>query len=234
MNPFQGKSLLAASLCLMFLFTGCSEIAKKKEFSEGYIEYNVEYDDSLQPPTYSANMRPNKMIIKFKDSNTINKIEGMSGAFSFTFIQNKQNQKAYILIKLLNKKLFYQEPLTPNTFPFAYNDSPLFTIQKSNEPEEFMGYTCQRALACYKDSIHQPFSILYTNEIGVSNPNSNSPFQEIDGIMLKFSAIMFNQKMNITASTIRGVKLSDDEFLIPPGYEEVGLDVVKDVIDLLK
>lgn len=212
----------------------CGQVMKPKNFAEGYIEYSIEYDDSLQPQNFNASMRPNKMIIKFKDSNTINKIEGLSGAFSFAFIQNNQTQKAYILIKLLNKKLYYQEDLIPNVFPFAYNNMPSFTLHKLPEIEEHMGYSCNRAIACYNDSIHQPFTILYTKEIGIANPNANTPFQEIDGIMLKFSAIMFSHKMNVQASTIKAASISDEEFVIPRDYEEVGLDVVKDVIDLLK
>lgn len=233
-NSFSNVFHLSIVLLLALLLTSCGRVIKPQNFAEGYIEYSIEYDDSLQPQNFNANMRPNKMIIKFKDSNTINKIEGLSGAFSFAFIQNNQTQKAYILIKLLNKKLYYQEDLTPNAFPFAYNNMPKFTLHKLTEVEEFMGYSCKRAIACYSDSTLKPFNVLYTNEIGISNPNANTPFHDIDGIMLKFSAIMFNHKMNVQASTIKAASIPDEEFFIPRDYEEVGIDVVKDVIDLLK
>jgi hypothetical protein len=234
--PRRGVLLSLISLILLgiLLLSSCKELAKTKDLSEGFIEYNIEYFDTVLQNSYNANMRPNKMVIKFKDSNTINKIEGLSGAFTFAFIQNKQGQKAYTLIKLLNKKLFYQEPLLPNTLPFAYSDMPEFSITYTDEVINMLGFNCHKAIGHFRDSLSTPFEILYTKEINVNNPNANSPFEEIDGVLLKFTAIMFGHKMNVQASNIKSLKISDEEFVIPTGYEEVGLDVVKDVIDLLR
>jgi hypothetical protein len=213
--------------------TSCDR-SVKKHFCEGYIEYAIEYDDSIAPPKFNANMRPDKMVIKFKNNNTINKIEGLSGAFSFAFIQNKQDETAYLLIKLLNKKLFYKEALTPEKYPFAFNEMPKLTIEETNRKEQLLGYNCNVAIGRFDDPQHKPFYIYYTQEINIANPNSNTPFEVIDGVMLKFTTIMFGQKMNILASSVKQTKVSDEDFVIPRDYEEVDVDVVKDVVELLQ
>lgn len=215
------------------VFSSCTEGAKKHGIKQGYIEYDITYND-LVPSKYGANMRPTKMVVKFKDNNTINRIEGLSGAFSFAFIQNMQTQTTYTLIKILNKKLYHLEPIDTVKYPFAYADMPNFTIQKTGETEKFLGFLCYRARVVYADTLYQPFEILYTKEIGVQNPNWNTPFEGIDGIMLKFSAVMFNQNMNIVASVIKSTKISDEDFIIPPDYEKVEQSTVEDVITLLK
>lgn len=233
-NRYLGISKLLLALGVLLMFESCSDTAVKKHFGEGYIEYAIEYDDSTIAPKFNPSMRPSKMVIKFKDNNTINKIEGLSGAFSFAFIQNKQQEKAYMLIKLLNKKLYYQEPLVDSTYPFAYHDMPRFCIEKTDRVEEVLGYQCNVALATFDDTLHKPFFIYYTDEIDIANPNAYTPFEVIEGVMLKFTSIMFGQKMNIVASSVKKANISDNEFAIPIEYEEVGLEVVKDVVELLR
>ncbi|MDX9771275.1 MAG: hypothetical protein RBT19_12995 [Tenuifilaceae bacterium] len=231
---YLGILLLPLAIGVLFGLESCSDSVVKKHFCEGYIEYAIEYDDSIIAPRFNPSMRPSKMVIKFKDNNTINKIEGLSGAFSFAFIQNKQQERAYMLIKLLNKKLYYQEPLQENSYPFAYQDMPKFTIEKTDRVEEYLGYQCNVAVATFDDTLHNAFNIYYTQEIDIAKPNANTPFEVIDGVMLKFTSIMFGQKMNIKASAVKQAKVSDDEFVIPLEYEQVGLEVVKDVVELLR
>lgn len=230
-----GRKRLPTFLLLLTLTLtiGCSRITHK-DFSEGYIEYAIEFEDSVVISKFNANMRPNKMVIKFKDNNTINKVEGLSGAFSFAFIQNKKSNKAYTLIKLLNKKLYYQETLEQDSYPFAYSEMPEFTITKTNETTDYLGYKCSVAKATFTDSINAPFNIYYTNEIRIPTPNVNTPFNEIEGVMLKFSTVLLNQRMSVSAISIKSSKISDDEFFITPDHEEVGLDVLNEIIELLK
>lgn len=215
------------------LLVGCIDKTPSKNFTEGYIEYSIEYEDD-QPSKYGNNLRPTKMVVKFKNNNTINKIEGLSGAFSFAFIQNLETQTNYTLVKLLNKKLFYQEPIVDGSYPFAYHEMPSLTFNFTNEETEILGFDCRKVIATYNDSLQKSFEILFTNEISVNVPNFNSPFDTIEGVMLKFSAIIFNQKMKITASNVRSSKISDDDFTIPSDYEEIDHETLKDIIALLQ
>lgn len=230
-----GKKILPAFFLMLtlILINGCSRIAQK-DFSEGYINYAIEFEDSVAVSIFDANMRPDRMVIKFKDNNTINKVEGLSGAFSFAFIQNKKDNKAYTLIKLLNKKLFYQEALKSNSYPFAYRKMPEFIITKTTDSIEYLGYNCCVAKATFTDSTKAPFDIYYTNEISISSPNSNTPFHQIEGVMLKFSTVLFDQRMDVWATTIKSSKISSDEFIITPDYEEIGDDVLNELIELIK
>lgn len=229
----SNKTLLLV-LLLPLLYSSCKEGLISKNFDEGYIEYSIVYDDSILAPKFNPSMRPDKMVIKFKNNNTINKIEGLSGAFSFAFIQNKEDQNSYLLMKLLNKKLYYKEPLLPNSYPFVYREMPAISITKTNKTEKVLGYQCKVAVATFADTLHKPFNVYYTNEINIANPNANTPFEEIDGVMIKFTSIMFGHKMIIQANSIRKSKVSNEEFQIPTEYEQIDMDVVKDVIELLK
>ena len=90
------KLFIVVSLILI-LNNSCKEIKHKDRIREGYIEYNIEYlDDSLD--SFMIGLLPKKMTVKFKNNNTINKIEGFSGIVSFTHIQNFREKKNITLV----------------------------------------------------------------------------------------------------------------------------------------
>jgi hypothetical protein len=206
---------------------------KDQMLREGIIEYSVTYLDE-DSSKYDPNIRPDRMVVRFKDNNTVNRIEALSGAFSFAFIQDLDSKTSTTLVKILNKKLFYQEPLQENRYHFAYQAMPSMTIEKVDEKENFLGFNCKKALATFNDSTSYSFEILYTDDIVVNMPNHNTPFEAIDGIMLKFSVIMFNQKMDIAATTVKPARLAKDEFIIPLEYEEVNYETMMELIYLFQ
>jgi hypothetical protein len=233
LKVFRAQVGFAVVLFLAIVMVACNGLNFNNDFSEGYIEYAIEYDESI-PFKYDSKLRPTKMVIKFKDGNTINRIEGFSGSLSLAFVQNIETQQNYTLIKVFSKKLFYQEPIKSDTYPLAYASLPKLTITKSNEDVNFLGLKCISAIASSTDSILLQFPILYTNELAISNPNFNSPFEDVEGVMLKFSVTLFNQKMNISATSIKHAKISDDEFTVPKDYEEVDYVTLMDLLELLQ
>jgi len=230
---FTYQNFFVFTLLLLFVLNSCDSARKPKNFKEGVIEYQISYLDSL-PPKYDPSLRPDKMIIKYKENCTMNRIEGLSGRVSFTFIQNYSNQTITSLIKLMNKKLYYQESINPGQYPAAYSEMPRIQVEELNETEQFMGYTCFKALATFQDSSASSFEVLYTKEICIENPNQNTPFESIDGVMLKFGAKLFEQNMRISAVSIKPGKVSKDDFLIPQDYESVTKETIYDVIYLMK
>jgi hypothetical protein len=224
--------LVVLSFFTSLILIGCKN-TDLKNLNEGYIEYSIEYNQD-EPTSYANKLKPSLMVVKFRENNTVNQIEGLSGAVSFAFIQDIEAQKTYTLIKLFSKELVYEEVIRADSYPFAYLDMPKFTIQHIDETEEFLGVNCKKAHITFIDTLLHPFEILYTQDLSIENPNFNTPFEEIDGVMLKFSVILFNQKMKIVATRIKGAKISADEFKVPAYYEKIDQETVKDVITLLQ
>lgn len=229
------KIILLGSIVFgsIILLNSCAELGKEKLFSEGLIEYSITYDDSA-PLKYDPSLRPDKMIIKYKDSNMLNRIEGLSGAVTFSLIQNYEDKRNITLIKLMNKKLYYEEPMVDGEFPPTFSEMPEIAIVKTDEQEKFLGFTCSKAVATFLDSTNVSFDILYTKDVAIENPNRNTPFEEIDGVMLKFRVKLYDQNMIVTAVNVKSTKISSDEFVIPPEYERVTKETIYDVIYLLK
>ena len=177
---------------------------------------------------------PNKFTIKFKDNNLSNKIEGMSGSVNLTFIKNVDDQAFIFLVNIWNKKLYYQDSLIKKYLPQTYPGMESLSIEKTNEVVEYNGYKCKKAIAHFQDSTNLSFEILYTNEIYITNPNINTPFETIDGVMLKFSVKLNKYLMNLSASSISQEDISMDEFKLPNGYEKVSKRTIEDLVSLMQ
>lgn len=212
---------------------GCSRTHPDKLFNEGTIEYSIQFEGN-DNNKLNSNMLPNKLTIKFRNNNTSNKIEGLLGNVNLTFINNVDNNTFIVLVNLWSKKLFYQDSLLKEKLPNAYAGMPTISIEKTNEKVLFKGYNCKKAIAHYKDSSNYSFDILYTNDININNPNANTPFEDIDGVMLKFSIKFDKYLMSITSSSIKAETISMDEFTLPAGYEKVSKRTIEDLVSLMQ
>lgn len=220
-------------LIIAIVFLSCGKSRSKKNFNEGTIEYsiNVEGADKAKISNYSI---PSKFIVKFRDNNTSNRIEGMSGSVNLTFIKNIDEQTFIVLVNLWNKKLYYQDSLIKRYLPETYPGMELLVIDKTEETLEYNGYKCKKAVAHFKDSSNLSFDILYTNDINIANPNADTPFEPIDGVMLKFSVKLNKYLMNLTATTIKQEDIPMAEFELPEGYEKVTKRTIEDLVSLMQ
>ncbi len=220
-------------LVILLSSSCCTRSNLKKEFTKGYIEYSISYDQTT-PLKIDADLLPKVMLIKFYDNSILNKVEAFSGSVSLTYIINKELQKNITLVKLMNKKLYYEETIIEGKFPLSYNEMPGIEITKTDKTLNINGFHCNHAIGTLQDSTHYTFDIYYTKEIIIDNPNANTPFEAIDGIMLKFDVKLFNRLMSLSATKIKRTDISFEEFMIPPDYEQVTEETIQDVISLLQ
>ena len=228
----QYINLLIISLFLLALW-GCNGNRSKRTFNEGTIEYDIKFEGNDQEKI-NTSMLPSKIIVKFRDNNISNKIGGLSGSVNMTFINNIDDKSLIVLVNIWNKKLFFQDSLLKQNLPNAYAGMPTIWVEKTNEIVQFNGFNCMKAIAHYKDSSNNSFEILYTKEINIANPNANTPFELVDGVMLKFSIKLNKYLMNISSTSIKAEHISMDEFKVPLGYEKVSKRTIEDLVSLMQ
>jgi len=223
--------LLLLSLLIITGLIGCKKIQHKDRIREGYIEYNIQYlDDSLD--TFMKGLLPKKMTVKFKNNNTINKIEGFSGIVSFTHIQNFRDRENITLVKVLNKKYKYVERL--NDESLFFEKLPGMKIELLDETKEICGFNSHKAKITIPDSDIEPFYIFFTKDIIINNVNALTPFKSIEGVLLEFQIKFYGMPMKLTASNIKEAEVASEEFKIPEGYESINKKTMAEIINLLK
>lgn len=225
----QNRNLLIFSL-LLLVISGCNESKSKKNFTEGTIEYSIQFEKNNKS-NLSSTLLPNRLTVRFRDNNTATRIEGLSGSVNLTYINNIKTQNCIILVNIWGKKLFFQDSIAKGNLPNFYAGMPNITIEKTNEEVSFQGYNCKKAIAHSSDL---SFEILYTNEIKIANPNANTPFDAIDGVLLKFNIILHKQLMSISASSIKSEEIPLNQFTVPSKYEKVPKKIIEDLISLMQ
>ncbi|HAB50567.1 MAG: hypothetical protein A2W99_04210 [Bacteroidetes bacterium GWF2_33_16] len=218
------------TLIIILLFS-CKKIEFKDRIKEGYIDYSIEYlDDTLD--RFIVGLLPKKMTVKFKNNNTLNKIESLSGIVSFTHIQNSKEKKNITLVRVLNKKYKYSEVI--NSSSLFFEDVPEIKIEPLTEVKNIAGLNCTKALVTIPDGKTEPFYIYYTNDIIIHNPNAHTPYRSLEGVLLEFQVKMYNMNMKLTATKIVESKIESDEFKIPEGYIPINRKTMEEILSLLK
>lgn len=218
-------------LLIITALSSCKEAQRSERIKEGYIEYDIEYlDDAMDG--FMKGLLPKKMTIKFKNNNTINKIEGFSGIVSFTHIQNYKEKKNITLVKVLNKKYKYIEKIDEKSM-FFENISGMI-IEPQDTTKILCGFKCEEAKVIIPDSEKEPYFIYYTNDITINNVNAQTPFKSIEGVLLEFRIKLYDMPMKLTVRRIKETKVASEDFEIPEGYISINKKTMIEIIDLLK
>ena len=187
----------------------------EKFVSEGKIEYSAEMVDKTNS---MASMAPTKMTIKFKKNKSCVEMSAGMGMFSTCFVSNPDNKSLTQMVKLLNKKFWLTEDA--NTIK-KENDSYKFEIKPSNETKIIAGYKCLKATVHIKDSDDPDFTVYYTKDLNIHNPNFSNPFSEIDGVLMEYQMKKFGLEMKFVANKVIKENVDDAIFQVPEDYKKI-------------
>lgn len=219
---------------VVILFTLSSCISKSpKQISEGLIEYDIEYD-TLTLSRLDKKILPSSMVVRFSNNNTINTIDGLSGAISISIISQPSKKEFTTLLKVFNKKLYHSEPYTNGHYPAPYSRIPKVNIDTLITDCDYIGYKCKSVMGYFADRPDNKFKIIYTKQIAIDNPNLNTPFESIDGVMLGFNLRFNNLDMKLKARNVSKESIDKDLFKIPKDYKMVDFQTMTDLIYLLQ
>jgi len=202
-------------LIILYLLISCSSKSNiAKTDAEGIITYKVSYETSENTNPIIA-LLPTEVQLKFKDNNISVLSEGYLGFFSTKFISKIDESNSSILFKILNNKMNYE--FSSNEIPFIYNHKLATKIKYLKTDKVIAGYKCKLARVFIEKSPN-PIDVYYTEDIQLKNPNRNTPFAEIKGVLLEFETSMNKIKAKFYAQNISMTPISKDEFTIPSDY----------------
>ena len=219
------KYILISSLVLI---NSCH--VKEKAVDEGVLEYNIEYlTNKKEHPI--VNLLPPSMCIKFKNNNTYTLIKGWMGVFSLSYISNNEKETNITLLKMMNKKYYFSSHFRDTNFIF--DDFEGMKLKFTDDTKKILGYNCKKVIVTCQDSETPTFEIYYTNEIRIKNSTFNTPFRNIDGVLMEFNIKMRKIPMKLTISKVKSDEISDDIFEIPPSYVKVEKKRIQNILDSL-
>lgn len=210
--------------------TSCRQPSADDTLRQGCIEYEIIYlQNTLK--TIPTELLPKKMFFRFRDENSIQKIDGFLGFFSIFHMVNQKKSINTTYLKIRNHK--YSYPGKKGEIAVGFDTMDGMKIEYLQETKEIAGYTAKSALISFPDTDRNSFIIYYTDEIPLKNPNASNPFHEISGVMLEFQLKFHNLEMLLSAKKLEFKPLSKKEFSPPDDFKPIPRHEMERIIGLL-
>jgi hypothetical protein len=228
---FSHKSKTITKIILWVLFwiiflTGCVIRKDHKAIKHGRIEYLISYKtDSLHQKV--TELLPHRMKLVFNPDSAINIMEGFMGLYKLNSITYFRSKRCSTLLKVPNYAFLYAGKRGEPMCCFDFMDNMI--IDYVDEEKVILGFKCKKANISFPDSDYK-FSIYYTHDINIKNPNVTNPYKKIDGVLMEFELNMFFLNMRFSADKF--IPLADNEtnFHIPKKYIKLTRDQMCQVL----
>lgn len=197
------------------IIMGLSSSSIAKEFS-GVITYKITYPGTEVDASMAA-MMPKMAVLTIKEH--MSKFEiNMGQMGSQVQIFDGDANTATTVMNMMGQKLYYVETIED----VDVDADEKVSIDVKDETKEIAGYECTKAVVTVNQGGEDMlFTIYFTEEIGSSSMNMDSPyFKDIPGAMLEFEINTGGGTMKMEAINVDKKKIDDSEFEVPEGYEE--------------
>ncbi|MCU4176629.1 hypothetical protein [Carboxylicivirga sp. N1Y90] len=221
---------LFIAVILALLFTTCKEETKDTN-NQGVITYAISYPEEIANQGF-ASFLPEKMISIFKDDHFKLNLSGEFNFYNLEYISRSKGDTCFTLFKIFDKKLFY--PQQPKENLFLFQDQQLPQIEFFEDSvKTIAGIKCTKAVANFKDNKVSSAVLYYTEELGFSHSNVNTPFSEIPGTLMEFSVVFQGLELSMQAESVKFKEIDQDEFIIPKNYKRTNQNEIKDIVSSL-
>ena len=229
-RPFvvhKSRSRYLILAVLVLLVAGCK---KKPSGAEGKIRFRITYEEG-HLGGYSSAVLPREMIMEFSNEMVKNTIEGGLGFFSLVNVSDLRNHQNTTWLKFIDKRYIFRGE--KHEAPCCFGKLDGMQLAFTDSIKEIAGLECRKAIASFPGAEIPPFSIWYTDEIRLPNPNGNSPFRDIPGVMLEFNTRLGEANMHMTATGYVPLHISQKQFQAPKNFRPVSREEMDRIMNAL-
>lgn len=210
-------------LAILFLVS-----CQQKGTKEGELIYQITYLQTEDQNPLIA-LLPKTISVKFKESNTLANIDGFFGTFNLKIITNRNDKKNYTALRILDKRFIAETPL--DSISAAYeNLNILQVIEKPQDTATFAGLVSYQIEIVYGQLTDSIINFYCTNDIKIDDPNANSPFFQIKGVLTRFQTKVAGIDMIFELKEFKEKKIDASEFVPPEGYKQVSGQEIKELL----
>jgi hypothetical protein len=195
-----------AIICAITCFS-CKEKGGKY-INQGEIHYNIDYIGNFGP--MPKEVLPKNLVVSFKNNKIMFE---MISSFGSSGILNLANPEKGILdtyFSLFTLKYFYA--VQPGEQYPGFDAMAGIVIRKTTKTAVICGFNCKNAEVTFPADRNKVYEIWYTNEIDVKNPNTATPFSQIDGVLMKFFFFLGPAELHFEAETVYKKEIPDEAF----------------------
>ena len=179
-----------------------------KNISQGEIHYNIDYIGSFGP--MPKEVLPKNLIVSFKNNKMLFEMISSFGNSGILNLSNPEKEIFDTYFSLFTLKYFYA--VQPGEqFP-GFEAMKDIVIKKTGKTSVICGFNCKNAEVTIPSLGNKVYQVWYTNEISVKNPNTATPFSQIDGVLMSFFFFLGPAELHFDAETVYQKDIPDEVF----------------------
>lgn len=200
----------------------CKEKAGKN-IRQGEIHYTIEYSGNVG----SFDYKPKSLIVSFKDDKILFDISAPIANAGISNLSNPEIDAYEIYVNMLGR---YSFTCIPGEIPPGFSSMEGMKIKKTSKTTNICGFKCNNAEVTFNGEKDKIYSIWYTNEIKVKNPNLVNPFSEIDGVLMSFFYFLGDTELRFEASNVYRKDIPDFLFEKKKKFKPVTREYMDELI----
>jgi hypothetical protein len=195
-------------VCLIAVTNYSCKQKAGKNINEGEIHYTITYSGAVG--SLSKELKPKNLIVSFKDNKILFDIIAPIGNVGISNLSNPKIEAYDTYVTMLGWKYSYS--CQPDEIPPGFSAMEGMEIKKTSKTTVICGFNCKNAEVTFASDRNKVYNIWYTNEIRVKNPNSVTPFKEIDGVLLSFFYFLGRTELHFEAENVYKKDIPDKAF----------------------
>jgi hypothetical protein len=207
--------LVIAAILAMTSFS-CKERGGKY-ISQGEIHYNIDYIGNFGP--MPKEVLPKNLVVSFKDNKILFQMISSIGNSGILNLTNPDKGIVDTYLSLFTLKYFY--PVKPGELFPGFEEMSGMIMKKTSKTTVICGYNCKNIEVTLPNIKDKVFQVWYTNEINVKKPNTATPFNQIDGVLMGFFFILGPAELHFEAENVYKKQIPDEEFERRPKFVKV-------------
>ena len=200
--------------CILFISDGFAQ-----DF-EGKIEFEIKNEEKSDPKM--SMMMPKKSSMFVKNGSIRMEMDMAMGMKSASITDGKTGNIT-TLMDLMGQKYAISSN-KDDAFMKKQQEKMKVSVTQTDEKKTIAGYTCQKAIVSFTDTIstsETSLTVWYTKDLNFGNKHVQGPFASIEGSMLEYSISQSGFGMQFTAIKVIQEKVDDTKFEIPTEYKRM-------------
>jgi hypothetical protein len=197
-----------------------------KYIDQGEIHFNIEYVGSFG--SVPIEYLPQNLIVSFKKDKILFDMTGL-GKSGILNLSNPEKGYFDTYFSFFTNRYYYAGS-SGEVYP-GFETMNGMRLKKTSKISVICGYNCKNAEATFPSKGNKVFDIWYTNEIKVKNPNSSTPFNQIDGVLMSFFFFLGPAELHFDAENVFSKQVSDETFERRTKFQKVTKEQIVKFID---
>lgn len=213
------KQILFITLVFALTISSCGK-KRTKYLNQGEIHYNIDYKGKIGLP---KEFLPSDLIVSFKDDKILFEMNGL-GNSGILNLSNPEKGIFDTYFSLIAVKYYYAA--SPGELYPGFESMDGMKLSKTSKTSVICGFNCKNAEITFPSDRKKIYDVWYTNEINIENPNSATPFHEIDGVLMSFFFLMGPSELHFKAENVYKKDVPDRIFERREKYMKVSREQI--------